>query len=358
MTRLTSPRYGISYVDPVLRNEPADVPADMKRLVDAIEVSAMYLQGTIAARPAAAIAGRVYYATNENILYYDTGTAWNTIGPAAPGTITTAQLANDSVTADKLADNVISQAGTFSARPAANAVPAGMTYFATDTMATYRSNGTAWVRLSADLGIIDHFALVPAAGWLAADNAAITPANTAATDLRAALVAAGSPFGVSGADPRVPGVQGRTLVAQDNSQTEFNALGKIGGAKTHPLAASEMPSHFHVVNGHSHGGVTGGDSVDHTHNMSHDHPLAMRVNPSSSFFGTAAAAGTNEGADTEAGGGGQSNPVKMLNAFTAGISNSHAHAIAAEAPNTNSQGGNGSHNNLQPFMALPAYIKL
>jgi microcystin-dependent protein len=84
MTRSTSPRYQISYVSPTLRDEPADVPGDIKRLVDAIEVSAMYLQGTIAARPAAAIAGRLYFATNELILYYDSGTAWTAIGPPVP----------------------------------------------------------------------------------------------------------------------------------------------------------------------------------------------------------------------------------------------------------------------------------
>lgn len=38
---------------------------------------------------------------------------------------------------------------------------------------------------------------------------------------------------------------GRTPVGLDNTQTEFNALGKTGGAKTHTLTIAEMPSHGH-----------------------------------------------------------------------------------------------------------------
>ncbi len=37
---------------------------------------------------------------------------------------------------------------------------------------------------------------------------------------------------------------GRVLVAK-SSETEFNALGKTGGAKTHTLTINEMPSHSH-----------------------------------------------------------------------------------------------------------------
>lgn len=36
---------------------------------------------------------------------------------------------------------------------------------------------------------------------------------------------------------------GRTLVGVDTSQTEFNSVGKTGGAKTHALTIAQMPSH-------------------------------------------------------------------------------------------------------------------
>lgn len=41
-------------------------------------------------------------------------------------------------------------------------------------------------------------------------------------------------------------VAGRVLVGYDASQTEFDALLKAGGAKTHTLTISEMPAHTHT----------------------------------------------------------------------------------------------------------------
>lgn len=42
---------------------------------------------------------------------------------------------------------------------------------------------------------------------------------------------------------------GRTFVGLDATQTEFNTVGKIGGAKTHTLTTGEMPSHNHADSG-------------------------------------------------------------------------------------------------------------
>lgn len=42
-------------------------------------------------------------------------------------------------------------------------------------------------------------------------------------------------------------IKGRVLVGVDTSQTEFNAVGKTGGEKTHRLSANEMPNHKHNV---------------------------------------------------------------------------------------------------------------
>jgi microcystin-dependent protein len=43
----------------------------------------------------------------------------------------------------------------------------------------------------------------------------------------------------------VPNLNGRVPAGLDISQTEFDSLGKTGGAKTHTLSTSEMPSHAH-----------------------------------------------------------------------------------------------------------------
>lgn len=43
-----------------------------------------------------------------------------------------------------------------------------------------------------------------------------------------------------------PNLRGRVLVTQDTTQTEFNTLGEIGGAKTVTLTEAQMPSHIHT----------------------------------------------------------------------------------------------------------------
>ena len=45
--------------------------------------------------------------------------------------------------------------------------------------------------------------------------------------------------------------KGQVLVGVDSSQTEFNAVKKSGGEKTHTLTVSEMPAHLHGIFGNS-----------------------------------------------------------------------------------------------------------
>lgn len=42
---------------------------------------------------------------------------------------------------------------------------------------------------------------------------------------------------------------GRAIVGIDESQSEFNEVGKTGGTKTHTLTINEMPSHNHQLPG-------------------------------------------------------------------------------------------------------------
>jgi len=46
----------------------------------------------------------------------------------------------------------------------------------------------------------------------------------------------------------VPNFKGRVPVGLDSSQTEFDALNKIGGSKNHVLTIEEMPAHKHTFN--------------------------------------------------------------------------------------------------------------
>jgi microcystin-dependent protein len=124
--------------------------------------------------------------------------------------------------------------------------------------------------------------------------------------------------------------------------------GEWGGAQTHTLTTPQIPAHAHGINptdiNHTHSGSTGGASTDHSH------PLPQIV--------TTNAGGTTglvyQGARQAAGGlstGGHN--VDHSHGFTTGTMNSnwsHAHTMA-------NAGGDQSHNNVQPYVAVNYIIK-
>lgn len=109
-----------------------------------------------------------------------------------------------------------------------------------------------------------------------------------------------SPYGLGDGSTtfNVPSLKGVVPVGRDSAQTEFNAVGETGGAKTHTLDTTEMPAHTHTINYNGVGG-TGG---------------------------TAIASGSGSGT----------------------VSGNYA---------SGSTGGGGAHNNLQPYIALNYIIK-
>ena len=109
-----------------------------------------------------------------------------------------------------------------------------------------------------------------------------------------------SPYGVGDGTTtfNIPNLKGSVIVGRDSTQTEFNTVGETGGAKTHTLDTTEIPSHSHTTTAFSPSG-TGGNSPAWT---------------TSNIAGTTA------------------------------VTNS-------------STGGGGAHNNLQPYITLNYIIK-
>lgn len=106
---------------------------------------------------------------------------------------------------------------------------------------------------------------------------------------------------------------GRMPVGYDAGQTEFNAPGKTGGAKTVALSEAQMPSHAHA----------GSTDVQGSHN----HSVGT--------LGTSGSYGFKDGPASSSGTG-----------FTS-TGGAHAHNFG-----TDYRGGNQAHENMPPFITV------
>jgi len=85
-------------------------------------------------------------------------------------------------------------------------------------------------------------------GWQICDGSAVSRINF--PELFAKI---GTTYGAGDGSTtfNVPDFRGRVGVGLDSTQTEFNALGKLGGEKTHVLTIDELPNHSHTVLGYA-----------------------------------------------------------------------------------------------------------
>jgi microcystin-dependent protein len=150
-----------------------------------------------------------------------------------------------------------------------------------------------------------------------------------------------APYGVASSTTfNLPNFTGRTPVGIDTTQTEFNALGEAGGAKTHTLTTAEIPGHSHPNTATV--SITGGA---HTHQL----PL-----------GTGGINGVGDTAYRQ-GGGTDPNFRTGFESTGDGYGSSiatHTHSGTVTMTNNNNTGGGGAHNNLQPYIVTNYIIRV
>lgn len=118
-----------------------------------------------------------------------------------------------------------------------------------------------------------------------------------------------------------PNMLGRSPIGYNANETEFNAVGKSGGAKTHVLSINEMPWH-------DHGTWAGRGYVN--------------------FVRVVGAAGTGR-LKNHTTGYASAGYVDMYETYEAPAMD-HTHQIYG-------QGGGAAHNNLHPYVAVPFIIR-
>lgn len=167
-------------------------------------------------------------------------------------------------------------------------------------------------------------------GWLLCDGT--TKLIATYPDLAAYL---GTTFGGNGSTTfGLPGYGGRVLIGFDSSQTEFDTVGEMGGAKTVTLTQAQMPVHSHPHNM---------SAPDHSHNMAHYHLTAGGAN-----FLTDRVGGPNAGAaasDSIAGARDQTTAWSHLD-------NTQGASALALVGNIQNSGSGTAHENMPPYRVV------
>ena len=169
--------------------------------------------------------------------------------------------------------------------------------------------------------IVPYAGFASPAGWLFAQGQALAVASNPGL-----FAVIGYAYGGGGATFNLPNLQRRVPVGAGG---EFGATA-VGGASTHTLTTSEMPSHAHTTQAHSHGISDPG----HAHQ-------------SLSSSGIASPGDTDFSPDEF----GKKDQYAPTTASGTGIS------VSPSTVAINANGGNAPHNNMPPYIVLNYIIK-
>lgn len=130
-------------------------------------------------------------------------------------------------------------------------------------------------------------------------------------------------------------------VAFNPTDTDFDILGKQGGAKTHTLTTAQMPRHTHVQNSHNH------TQNSHTHTQNpHEHNTRWSSDTST---GTGGGVRKYDNANIQ-----QRSP--NITSSTVGTNEPFTGVNVANTATNNNTGGNQAHDNLPIFTTVNFWI--
>jgi microcystin-dependent protein len=229
-------------------------------------------------------------------------------------------------------------------------------------------------------GVINMWATTTApTNWLLCDGTAVSRSTYAALF---AVISTTYGVGDGSTTFNLPNLKGKVPVGRDSANASFDTMGELGGAKTHTLTSTEMPSHTHTQDSHNHTQ----DAHNHTQNAhghtvdahshlnyymtgtagAHSHTYdrassgnALRASGTLNTSGTVSNTSTNTNTQaahdhTSIAYTGDTSPG--VSATTATNQAQTATNQAQTATNQNT-GGGGAHNNLQPYIVLNYIIK-
>ncbi len=136
----------------------------------------------------------------------------------------------------------------------------------------------------------------------------------------------------------LPNLTGNIVVGHNSSDTDFNILGKTGGAKSITLTTNQIPGHTHAFTGNT---ATTSSAGSHSH-----------TGVNTSYFYTPRGTGTSEMSGLSSGSNWNDRGITRRNTNAV----SHAHTVTPAGTNT-STGSNQAHNNLQPYIVMNYIIK-